>query len=326
MDSREKLSIFANAYKISSVIFVAVRLNLFKNTYKEISLRNLAKELNVLEQPLALLVNFLVALGILKESYGNYIINNDYLPLLFHDNELVMQDFIKIADTEMENRNYTKELMDSMFGKSSKQYDSSLKLETVKNFNKVLNNSGQYASVLIARELSRYKPDTILDIGGNVGTYAIGICKILKSVTVDVYDIASMKAPFEENVSKHGLKDRIKFFEKDIMFDKIDQSYDAIILSNLLHCFPISVIDFIISKVSQAIRSGGVIILHDTFLDESGTTPLQTLLHNLDWLTSGCCFNYTAEDMRDKFEQYGLKLLKKVKYKNMPTTILVLKK
>lgn len=130
MDSREKLSIFANAYKISSVIFVAVRLNLFKNTYKEISLRNLAKELNVLEQPLALLVNFLVALGILKESNGNYIINNDYLPLLFHDNELVMQDFIKIADTEMENRNYTKELMDSMFGKSSKQYDSSLQLET----------------------------------------------------------------------------------------------------------------------------------------------------------------------------------------------------
>lgn len=326
MDSRKKLSIFANAYKISSVIFVAARLNLFKYTNEEISLGNLAKALNVLEQPLALFVNFLVALGLLKKSNGYYKTNNDYSPLLSYDNELVMLDFIKIADSELENRNYTKELMDSLFGRSSKKFDSSSQLETVNNFNKLLNNSGQYASILISRELARYKTGTILDIGGNVGTYAIGICKILNSVTVHIYDKAAMKAPFEENISKYDFKDRVKFFEKDIIVDRIDEFYDVIILSNILHCFHISIIDSILSKVSQAIRSGGIIILHDTFLDESGTKPFQTLLYNLDWLTSGCCFNYTAEDMRDKFERFGLKLVKHAKYKNMPTSILVLKK
>ena len=326
MDSREKLSIFANAYKISSVIFVAARLDLFKYTSEGISLENLAKVLNVLEQPLALLVNFLAALEILKESNGYYITNDDYSPLLSYDNELVMLDFIKIADSELENRNYTKELMDSLFGRSSKEFYSSTQLETVNNFNKILYNSGQYASILIARELSRYKNDTILDIGGNVGTYAIGLCKILNSTTVHIYDKAAMKAPFEENISKYDFKDRVKFFEKDIIADRIDESYDVIILSNILHCFHLSLIDSILSKVSQAINSGGVIILHDTFLDESGTKPCQSLLYNLDWLTSGCSFNYTAEDMRDKFEPLGLKLVKQVKYKNMPTSILVLKK
>jgi SAM-dependent methyltransferase len=81
--------------------------------------------------------------------------------------------------------------------------------------------------------------------------------------------------------------------------------YDVILLSNVLHDWDDSVAEALLAKASRALPPGGLLLVHDAFLDARKTGPLPVALYSalLMHSTEGRC--YSLGEMRRYLDGVG---------------------
>lgn len=148
----------------------------------------------------------------------------------------------------------------------------------------------------------------LLDLGGGPGTYAIHFCMHNPGLSAVVFDLPSTRPFAEQTIARFGLSDRISFVAGDYLSDAIPDRYDAAWLSHILHAEGPGGCSVILAKAASALAPGGLLLVQEFILDDTGTAPLYPALFSLNMLLGTReGRSYSEGDLGEMLEAAGLR-------------------
>ncbi len=136
----------------------------------------------------------------------------------------------------------------------------------------------------IASEIDLHQRKRVLDLGGGPGTYAIAFCKQNPKLEAVIYDLPTTQPFAEKTVAEHGLSQRITFRPGNYIEEDIPGRYDMVWISHILHAEGPETCEKVLSKAVRTLEPGGMVLVHDFFLDETMDGPLFPALFALNML------------------------------------------
>ncbi|MCP3942839.1 MAG: methyltransferase domain-containing protein [Desulfobacteraceae bacterium] len=125
----------------------------------------------------------------------------------------------------------------------------------------------------------------LLDLGGGPGTYAIHFCLDNPGLKATVFDLPTTQKFAEKTIASFDLSGRIRF--KGGSYDEdtdLEQEYDAVWLSQILHGEGPKEAESIVAKAVEALKPGGKIFIQEFILDNTMDGPLFPALFALNML------------------------------------------
>jgi len=172
----------------------------------------------------------------------------------------------------------------------------------------------QAPAVVSAIDLS--EKANLLDLGGGPGTYAIHFCHKHPNLSAVVYDLPGSRPIAEETIREAGLADRIRFQAGDFHEDEIHGVFDVVWLSHILHAEGLENCYKIIQKAVDALKPGGMILIHDFILDENMDMPEFPALFSLNMLVvtdSGQA--YSEKQIKDMLSTAGVQAITRLGFR-----------
>ena len=147
--------------------------------------------------------------------------------------------------------------------------------------------------------------NTLLDLGGGSGIYAIAYLLAQPELQAIVLDRPEVLKVAEEFAEEHGVVDRLRLQEGDMFTDELP-SCDVALLSNVLHDWDLPECEALVRRSADAVRPGGEVVIHDVFLNDERDGPLPVALYSasLFSLTEGRA--YSAAEYKDMLRQASL--------------------
>ena len=185
-------------------------------------------------------------------------------------------------------------------------HESMLDESFAKGFTALMNSRGtlfgQFLAKAVGPRLGQRK--RMLDVGGGSGIYSTTMvakhpqleCTVLEQKPVD--EIARLE------IAKHGLSQKVSVLSGDMF--KIDwPACDIVLLSNVLHDWDFPEVRTLLAKATRSLPSGGLVIVHEAFLNDSKTGPLPVAEYStlLMHITQGKC--YTPNEYGEILESLG---------------------
>jgi predicted O-methyltransferase YrrM len=169
-------------------------------------------------------------------------------------------------------------------------------------------NVGERSARLLRERLSLGARRRLLDVGGGPGTYAAVFCEGYPDMQATVFDLPETLSVAREYLSRRGLGDRIALSEGNFLQDPLPPHHDVALLSNIVHSMDERENRRLISKVWEALDTGGLIVIKDFRLEEDRAYPSTGSLFALNMLlgTDGGRA-YTTVELADWLVQAGFK-------------------
>jgi ubiquinone/menaquinone biosynthesis C-methylase UbiE len=146
----------------------------------------------------------------------------------------------------------------------------------------------------------------LLDLGGGPGTHAVHFCMANPDLKATVFDRASTR-PFAEKIAtQFGVQDRVDFSAGDFHVDPIPGSYDVTWLSQILHSNSPEECQALIKKTAAVMEPGGLMMIHDFFLNDDMAGPLFPALFSLNMLLNNNGRSYSEQETREMMGEAGL--------------------
>ncbi|GKS59128.1 SAM-dependent methyltransferase [Nitrospira sp.] len=286
-------------YWETKILLTAVKLDVFSQLDNRPRTGDeLAERLQVDARALELLLNALVAMRILSkggEAFANTTIAQTHL---VRSAPQYVGHLLVLHDAEWEQWGKLEEAIRKGASQASNHvFTQNPELGT--NVLAVLHRIGRQSGPSLARRLCLDDASTMLDLGGGAGTNAIAFCQTYPHMTATVFDLPETLRLTERVVKDAGLDSRIHLKAGDFNADELGGSYDAILMSDILHYQDFETNAALVRKTLRHLAPGGSLVIKDRFLDEAGTGPAWTTafaVHILVNTPSGSCYK-TSEAM-----------------------------
>jgi SAM-dependent methyltransferase len=148
--------------------------------------------------------------------------------------------------------------------------------------------------------------ESLLDLGGGPGAYSRLFLGKKPGLQVTLFDLPAMIAIAEGLDKNLALRDRISYRTGNFLEDDLGRDYDMVWASNIIHTLDHRGVSLLLARCHQALKPGGSILIHDYFLDESGTTPRNAAVFSIHMMmvsNRGRC--YRTDEIRTILEQAG---------------------
>jgi predicted O-methyltransferase YrrM len=153
----------------------------------------------------------------------------------------------------------------------------------------------------------------LLDLGGGPGTYAIHFCRANPQLRATVYDLPETRPFAEKTIAKFGMADRIAFAEGNFIKEDIPGTYDAALLSHILHAEGPDDCRKLITKAVSVLQPDGLIMIHEFILDNTMDSPLHPALFALNMLLGTSAGQaYSEEQIMDMLAEARVKDVRRI--------------
>lgn len=260
-------------YWETKILLTAVKLELFTVLADgQLAGADVAARLQADERIVTMLLNALVAMRVLTKvdkDYANspvaraHLVKGrpGYVGHLLSLHEAEWNNWGKLADAVRTGRS------------PATQHVFRTDPELGANVLTVLDRIGQQSSPALARRLRLEGARTMLDVGGGAGTSAIAFCQAYPDLHATVFDLPDTLRTASRVVAESGLGERITLLPGDFNRDALGETYDVILMSDILHYQDDRENAALVSKCFAHLRGGGRLIVKDRFLSEDGTSP-----------------------------------------------------
>ncbi len=168
---------------------------------------------------------------------------------------------------------------------------------------------------IAAAELARRLPvpagaRDLLDIGGGHGHYSVALCRRhpgLRAVVLDLPPAVAAAAPILAR--EEGIGDRVTLRAGDAREADLGvESYDVILIFNLIHHFEPRVNRDLVARCARALRPGGLLAIGDMIRpDAPGATGQIDALVDLYFAVTSAAGSYTFGEVTSWQEAAGLR-------------------
>lgn len=125
---------------------------------------------------------------------------------------------------------------------------------------------------------------TLLDVGGGSGGLAIAISEAYPHIEATVIDLPLVTPITKRVVEEAGAGHRVHVLTADLLSDQLPGSFDAAVLSSIIQVMSPDTARRLLHNVGKVIGPGGIIYIRGDVLDDSGVSPLESVLRNLIYL------------------------------------------
>ena len=155
----------------------------------------------------------------------------------------------------------------------------------------------------------RLKKETVLDIGGSHGLYSIGLCEAYEDISVSIIDSKYAMPLLKQNIASASMERRIRLITGDFLKYRFRESYDVVLLFNVLHEHTEEYNLAMITKIRNILNPGGRLVILDNISENKPTASI-----NLVSRTYGLMFyhflggrNYRYDEMKKWLSSCGFK-------------------
>lgn len=306
----------------SQVFLCSVKLRVydFLSDWSDSSI--ISKKLKLDMRATEMLLDALASLGFLLKKKKNYKIKNEFAPFLLSNSQ---SNVLSILDHYYHMWDDWGSLIESLrTGKPvNKVVDDKTKRMYTKAFITGMDNLTKFQKDRLIENLNLNGVKSILDIGSGPATYLREILKKNGDIVATIVDLPVAAEVGKEFIKKDNLNSRVKFLLGDIRDIKIDRSYDCIFIFQVLHALNMDTRKIAIKKSFEALNKGGRIYIHEFYLNETKTSPKDSVIFRLNMLLHAPGGdNLTTAEIKELLREAGFDITKVIKFKN-PSTVLV---
>jgi predicted O-methyltransferase YrrM len=149
---------------------------------------------------------------------------------------------------------------------------------------------------------------TIVDIGGATGAFAIALAQKFPRLRGIVFDLPPVRPIAEDFFHRYGLAARLSFMEGDFFENPIPAGFDAYSLGFILHDWDREGGSFLLRKIAEATRPGGLLIIGEYVLNDNRTGPRYVARSDLNMLVAARGRERTAGEYQEWIKEFGFQL------------------
>ncbi len=311
--SPEQLVITSGSYWHALTVHTGVKLDIFTLIGDEqMHVEDVAGRLNADSRGVGMLLNALVALGLLARKNKAYINTPFGRSFLVKTSPRYMGHMIMHHHHLVETWARLDQAVQS--GKPVRKSSGPSESER-KSFLMGMFNMAMSIAPHLVKEVDLSGRERLLDLGGGPGTYAIHFCVENPELRATVYDLPTTAPYAKETIERFGVSDRVDFVAGDIVTQDIPGTYDVVWLSHLLHAMGPGTCRHIIDKTVSVLRPGGIILIHDFILNNTLDGPVFPAVFSLNMLVNteeGQ--SYSESQIADMMAKAGLKDIRRLPF------------
>jgi ubiquinone/menaquinone biosynthesis C-methylase UbiE len=288
-------------FRQSRVLITANNYRVFDRLLHPQSARHISENLNTDLRATEILLDALVAIGLLTKQKNRYRNTPDASQFLVSGRPHYQGDIIRHADALWKNWSGLDEVL-----RTGKPCDRMLDREA---FIRGMHNIASLKAKDVMDKIGLKGVRTALDLGGGPGTYSIEMAR--RGIRVTLFDLPETIEIAKKVIGKERA-DGISLMGGDFMTDEIGKCYDLVFMSQILHSYSEKDNLRLLKKCRKTLNKGGKVGIQEFYLDRSRTHPLQGALFSVNMLVNtegGRC--YPTEEIRSWILKTGLKKIKK---------------
>lgn len=160
-------------------------------------------------------------------------------------------------------------------------------------FTAAMDCRGVYLGQALARSIDLRGYARVLDIAGGSGIYACSLAAAHPHLRATVLEKSPVDRVAALAIAQRGFADRVTVVAADMFSAAWPNDADVHLLSNVLHDWPESIVQTILARSFAALAPGGLVIIHDAFIDTDKNGPLPTAQYSalLMHSTQGRCYS-----------------------------------
>jgi SAM-dependent methyltransferase len=269
------ISEMANAYKQSQLLFTAVEGDVFSLLESPTSAGSVAQARGWSEHGTTLLLDALVALGLVTKQDGLYRNSPAAAACLVPGKPAYQGAIIRHTQNSWEPWSRLPEAVRTGTGiVHGRQRDP----RELRDFILGMNNIAMLSAPDLLEHVDIAPFRHLLDLGGGPGTYTITFLQANPNLRATLMDFPDVVEIAREQVAAAGMEDRVDFLKGDGTSDALGAGYDLILVSNVVHILGPDENAALIKKCFDALEPGGMLLLKDFFTDPGHTGPPYSLI------------------------------------------------
>jgi (2Fe-2S) ferredoxin/predicted O-methyltransferase YrrM len=163
----------------------------------------------------------------------------------------------------------------------------------------------------------------MLDVGGGSGAYAIAFAQANPDLGAVVLDLPTVLPITERHIQDAGLSRRVRTRPGDLTEDEFGTGYDLVFLSSICHMLDPNGNRDLLRRAAQALAPGGRVVIQDFILEPDRTRPRQAVLFAINMLVgTEAGGTYTAEEYASWLGEAGLGAVRRVRLPG-PTDLMI---
>ena len=302
----------SSAYWRSSTVHAAVKLEIFTALCDEqLTVEELSAKTQAKERGLVMLLNALTAMGLLEHN-GNRYKNTEFSGSCLVKGEPGYVGYIIMHHFHLVDA-WAKLPEAVSRGEPVEKRSHGEELER-ESFQMGMFNLAMSIAPSIAASVNLENRRHLLDLGGGPGTHAIHFCLANPRLKATIYDRTTTEPFARKTTEKFGVADRVDFIAGDLNADPIKGTFDVAWLAQRLHSNSKTECRTLIEKTVQALEAGGLILIHDFFLNDSLDGPLFPALFSMNMLLNNQGRSYSEKEISTMMRQAGARDIQRLEF------------
>jgi 3-hydroxy-5-methyl-1-naphthoate 3-O-methyltransferase len=283
----DRLDQMIRGYMPSRCILTALELDIFTAVGDGANAEQIGTRLHANARAVGMLLNALVALGLLAKSGDDYK-NTPESARFFvqgskdnHRNGLlhtanIWHRWSTLTDAVRSGTRVSPDRKD--------EHDDST--AWTRNFIAGMQRNAKDRASLVVKALGTTGVRRILDLGGGSGAYSIAFAKACPDVQCEILDTPEVVPLAAEYVSQAGVLAQVSLRSGDMLQDDFGSGYDIIMLNAICHMFSPEQNRDIFRRAHQALAPNGRLVVQDFILNPDKTGPQHAALFSLNMLVA----------------------------------------
>jgi 3-hydroxy-5-methyl-1-naphthoate 3-O-methyltransferase len=167
-------------------------------------------------------------------------------------------------------------------------------------FTAAMDCRGVYLAQAVAKSLDLSRHRRVLDIAGGSGIYACSLVTHHPHLSATVFEKPPVDGIATRAIANRGCSDRVALVAGDMLVDRLPVDADVHLWSNVLHDWGEPVVRQLIQQSFDALPSGGLVVIHDAYLNPAKNGPLHVAEYSVLLMHSSEGRCYSTREM----EQY----------------------
>ncbi|MGB8013448.1 MAG: methyltransferase [Terriglobales bacterium] len=284
----DRLEQMIRGYMPSRCLLTALELDIFTAVGDGANAEQIATKIHANARAAAMLLNALVALGLLSKS-GNDYKNTPESARFFvqgskdnHRNGLlhianIWQSWSTLTGAVRSGTRVSDE------ARPGDRKDIS---DATRDFIAGMQRNAKDRAPLVVKALGTTGVRRILDLGGGSGAYSIAFAKASPEVRCEILDVPEVVPLTTEFVSQAGVLNQVSLRPGDMLRDDFGSGYDIIMLNAICHMFSEAQNQDIFRRACRALAPNGRLVVQDFILNPDKTGPQHAALFSLNMLVN----------------------------------------
>ncbi|HEX4567680.1 MAG TPA: methyltransferase, partial [Vicinamibacterales bacterium] len=165
--------------------------------------------------------------------------------------------------------------------------------EFAAQFTAAMDCRGVYLAQAVAKSFDWSRRHRVLDVAGGSGIYACSLVTHHPHLSATVLEKPPVDGISARAIARRGCSDRVNVVAGDMLVDRLPADADAHLWSNVLHDWDEPVVRQLTAKSFDALPPGGLIVIHDAFLNAAKNGPLHVAEYSVLLMHSseGRCYS-----------------------------------